>query len=172
MLTEKSVDSLVEKYKHAKMKQREYESIMSSFVNGIPESIPPSKITALISTCISSACRQMYLNEVRSHLLSHNTELHQKYAACFADNPGCFEAFGVRGEARTLKQPAREKKSFKSLQPQLHISKSRTRSVSLKKTIHRKNREAAYRKTMDEKKAAAEYKKKMSTVLARMRKNE
>lgn len=171
MLTEGDADDIINKYRDGGIGNKEYGEIVSLFVKGIPGDVPSHKVVRMARMLLSSGTKQVYLNELKNYLFSNDKELYHEYAGAFRDNPGCFEAFGIRGDKRSVGSVNEGPKAFESLRPQLCVPRSKNKSNATKRTMNRENKKLAHRKIVQEKRNAAEYNKKMSAVLRKIQKN-
>ncbi|CAD25223.1 hypothetical protein [Encephalitozoon cuniculi GB-M1] len=168
-VTEDSVDAIIERCRGLRIGEKEYKDMVRMLMAETLSDIPSPKVVKLIEMLISAEAKQIYLNEVKNYLLVHDEDLYKRYAGMFLDNPGVFEAFGVRGKER---EPVVEDgpKMFKSLRPELTSLGSKRKPKTLKKAIRRESRMSAYRKMVREKSASIEYKKKVDAMYRKARK--
>ncbi|KAH9411661.1 hypothetical protein HK407_04g07690 [Ordospora pajunii] len=163
-----AIERILNMPKNAKLGQREQLEIARMFVNGIPSAMPMHKVAELARLFVSACTKRMYLNEIRMYLHENNRELYAEYANMFYNNPGVFEAFGIKSEQRGV-FATNEVIQPMSLKPHI-IPNAKSRSTACKRKMRKDTRDAALRKIVNERNASSQYKKKINKIYNEIKK--
>ncbi|KHN69885.1 hypothetical protein M896_040800 [Ordospora colligata OC4] len=166
-INHQAIERILNMPKDAKINQKEQLEIARMFVNGVPLTIPIHKVAELARMFVSCT-KRMYLNEVKKYLQENNSELYAEYANMFCNNPGVFEAFGIKSEHRGV-LVKNEAIQVTSLKPRIILSK-KSRSTACKRKIRKGTQDAALRKLVNQRNASSQYKKKINKIYKEIKK--